>query len=35
MQFVAISVHPLWEKYEIILFAFISHIVFYKIIPDR
>ena len=31
-----ISVHPLSEKYEnIILFVFFSHIVFYKIIPDR
>ena len=27
---------PLSDKYEkIILFVFISHIVFYKIIPDR
>ena len=34
MQFV--DVHPLSEKYEkIILFVFISHIVFYKITPDR
>ena len=36
MQFAAISVHPLSEKYEkIFLFVFISHIVFRKIIPDR
>ena len=32
----AISVHPLTEKYEkIILYVFISHIIFYKIISDR
>ena len=42
MQFVdtefklAISVHPLSEKYEnTILFVFFSRIIFYKIIHDR